>query len=391
MCFFSAGINRRIVRQEILKGFFINILAFALSLGVSYIVATELDWNGKSMTWYQHTFFVIPLYCVPALAVHCIFYSQLTRNRESALSLGLKVQARLNGTNLLWALVTIALTVAGYRSAHVFMIPLLIVTLSNTVIGVLRVQNSSEFTFNKLPVKEIFILFFLFSVKKWLYIHLIGQIFVVLWTTHIYHLLIAAFIPIAGRSGATNNPDVTIGILCCFFTLLITSYLVPVIGLLNKPKAFLFALILAYALTRLSFIGFTHMEFPYRDDSDGNPTPQRHHITHSSRIIYDLNGRIQYTDSGYLFREWDRNAEKTIDSLTAPDTPVRQHDNSICNDVPFCGLPLYSCRQLHTGGFWLPGPAPILREEAQLKFVSKEKVSDFQRRFKFTVTGTCSN
>lgn len=67
------------------------------------------------------------------------------------------------------------------------------------------------------------------------------------------------------------------------------------------------------------------------------------------RKVYDLNGRLQYTDSGYWFRESDRNVEKTIDSLLAPELPVRQELIPLCNELPFCGLPVYSCRQLHTG------------------------------------------
>lgn len=73
------------------------------------------------------------------------------------------------------------------------------------------------------------------------------------------------------------------------------------------------------------------------------------HCQHALRKVYDLNGRVQYTDSGYWFRELDRNAEKTIDSLVAPETPVQQEEIPMCNELPFCGLPAYTCRQLHTG------------------------------------------
>lgn len=65
-----------------------------------------------------------------------------------------------------------------------------------------------------------------FTVKKWMYIHLVGQVFVVLWATHFYHAVMGMFVPIAGRSGGAHNPDLTIGVLCCFFTLFVTSYLV---------------------------------------------------------------------------------------------------------------------------------------------------------------------
>lgn len=59
-----------------------------------------------------------------------------------------------------------------------------------------------------------------------MYIHLTGQVFIVLWAAHFYHSIISVFIPIAGRSGGDKNPDVAIGILSCFFTLFMCSYLV---------------------------------------------------------------------------------------------------------------------------------------------------------------------
>lgn len=149
---------------------------------------------------------------------------------------------------------------------------------------------------------------------------------------------------------------------------------IPLVGLLHRPKLLLFGLIAAYVLTRISFI--SHIEFPYHDDANGNPTPQRHFVTvgqissshlppidrpndefarfvfflqHTLRTLYDQQGRVTYSDSGYWFREFDRNVEKTIDGVTAPESPVRQEENPICKVAPFCGLPFYSCRQLHTG------------------------------------------
>lgn len=114
-----------------------------------------------------------------------------------------------------------------------------------------------------------------------------------------YHLVVSVFIPLTGRSGGSSNPDVVIGIISCFFTLLMTSLLVnlllrknqiesladyycsalqiPLVGLLNRPKILLVALVSVYILTRASFI-VTHLDFPYSDDPT-NPTPQRQFVT----------------------------------------------------------------------------------------------------------------
>lgn len=133
--------------------------------------------------------------------------------------------------------------------------------------------------------------------KAWLYVHLVTQSLVILWTTHTYHLFLSVFIPISGRAGGHANPDITIGILVCALTYFITSFLVsnkflfyiffllkkncflqiPLVGLLRKPKYLLYAIFVVFAVTRISFIG-THVSFPYSDDKL-NPTPQRHFIT----------------------------------------------------------------------------------------------------------------
>lgn len=140
----ARGINQRTIRKEILCGLFVTIICTALGIILCHVIATELDWSGKVMSWYQHTFFAVLLYCCPALAIHTIFYSGLTRNRETALSLGLKVQARINGVNLLWSLITIVVTLIGYRSAYVFMLPVLVHLITMSITALLKAQNSSK-------------------------------------------------------------------------------------------------------------------------------------------------------------------------------------------------------------------------------------------------------
>lgn len=71
-------------------------------------------------------------------------------------------------------------------------------------------------------------------------------------------------------------------------------------------------------------------------------------LQHTIRRVYDQNGRPSYSDAGYWFRKLDRNTEKTIDSLTAPETPIPQEEMPLSNELPFGGVPAYTCRQVHT-------------------------------------------
>lgn len=139
----TKGISRRYVRKEIRYGFFVTIFSLFLGLIVCYLIAFELDLNGKSMSWYNRTYFSVALYCFPSLAVASFFYAQLVRTRDSPLSLALQAQARLNGVNLVWAVGSIVLTVLGYRTAYVLMIPVFVTLIVNTIIGLTKAQNTS--------------------------------------------------------------------------------------------------------------------------------------------------------------------------------------------------------------------------------------------------------
>lgn len=141
----TKGISRRYVRKELRYGFLVTIFSLFLGFIACYLIATELDFSGKSMSWYNRTYFSILLYCFPSLAVSSFFYAQIVRTRDTPLSLALQAQARLNGVNLLWAILCCLLTVIGYRSAYVLMIPVFVSLIVNTVIGLTKSQNTSKF------------------------------------------------------------------------------------------------------------------------------------------------------------------------------------------------------------------------------------------------------
>lgn len=183
---------------------------------------------------------------------------------QTPFSLALKVQARLNGVNLFWGMLTLGITFTGYRIAYIFMILIFFSLLSNTLISMFGVQN---------------------SVHKWLYIHLLFQIFAILWSTQFYHMVLNLFIPITGRIGASINPDFIIGAMANCLTLLSTSYMTPLIFLLKKTDKLIGELV-AITFIALLLASSTHIGFPYRDDSLKAPTVQRHYITVSMAIDF---------------------------------------------------------------------------------------------------------
>lgn len=59
----------------------------------------------------------------------------------------------------------------------------------------------------------------------------------------------------------------------------------------------------------------------------------------------------------------------------------------MCNELPFCGLPAYTCRQLHTGGFWLSAPAPIIDKEVEVNATKPLKLADNKWQLRLTFNG----
>lgn len=256
----TRGINKKHLRTEMILGFVSTGFSLLISGAVCYFIADFYEILDKLMTWYAQPYLTIGLYCCPAIIAQCLSHilcNKLLGSKTAPLSLALKIQARLNGTNVFWGSLVMAVTFAGFRIGYIAMILLFFSLISNSIIALMGIQN---------------------SVNKWLYVHMGCQVLVVLWTSHFYHLLINVFIPISGRSGAANNPDKTIGLICCATVLFMTSYLTPLVLLLKSCKK-LFTVLFGVFGISLLLITFTHFGFPYRDDSNGmTPRAQRHFI-----------------------------------------------------------------------------------------------------------------
>lgn len=161
------------------------------------------------------------------------------------------------GVSLFWALLVIPLTFAGIRTSYIFMIILLFSLIASIVTTVLSWQNTT---------------------RKWLLVHLAFQLLTMLWATQYYHMFMKLFIPISGRIGANKNPEYLVGSIAALSILLISSYMMPLVGLLKRASE-LTAKLTVFILLAVLLACFTQVGFPYRDDSAHAPTVQRHYVT----------------------------------------------------------------------------------------------------------------
>ncbi|XP_055618078.1 endoplasmic reticulum metallopeptidase 1-like [Toxorhynchites rutilus septentrionalis] len=365
----TSGTHGKQIRSETVVGFVATLVGVVVSGLVCFFIGYQLDLIGRSMSWYSSTNLVLGVYCCPALLFQCLTHmlcSKILGSKTTPLSLALKVQARLNGVNLFWGMLTLGITFTGYRIAYIFMVLIFFSLLSNTLISMFGVQN---------------------SVHKWLYIHLLFQIFAILWSTQFYHMVLNLFIPITGRIGASINPDLIIGAMATCLTLLSTSYMTPLIFLLKKTDKLIGELV-AITCIALLLASSTHIGFPYRDDSLKAPTVQRHYITHTLRTFHDYNGGVRYTDSGYLLQELDRNAKKTIEGIAMPDGITPMREIVTCEKELFCAIPFYSIwHQVLFENYWIPSPPPIIHTSVKCLLSGKDKISENEYRLQLTLHG----
>ncbi|XP_053669713.1 endoplasmic reticulum metallopeptidase 1-like [Anopheles nili] len=361
------------VLREVTFGLVATVLGTVFSLVSCTTLARQLDFVGKSMTWYTHTSLILGLYCCPALLAHCFVYMFLGTfysNIKSELSLGQMTQARLVGVNVFWSIITLAATAAGYRSGYIPMVLLVCSLVSTTAQHVLGTTR---------------------TLRRWIYVHLVFQLPVLLWSTNFYNTLVQLFAPITGRFGGTRNPEVFIALLATFGTLLCGSQFLPFLGQLRSPTNFTAKLsaitVLALVLACVSPLGF-----PYRDESmTSQPTPQRHYVTHTFRVFHDELGLYKDSDSGYLLQEMDRNTRATIEQYVMKPgeslVPMRQMDS--CRNELFCAVPFYSLwHQMRFNNYWLPGPAPVYDNMVTMGYLGEEQLGSHTKRLMFTMEGS---
>lgn len=60
------------------------------------------------------------------------------------------------------------------------------------------------------------------------------------------------------------------------------------------------------------------------------------------RSYYDELGNSRGNDSGFLFREMDRNSYRMIKGVTNPEKVIPMREMNTCETEIFCAVPFYS-------------------------------------------------
>lgn len=143
----TASIHSKHIMKETILGLISTAVGAGLSILVCYLLGYFLDKAGHSMTWYRNTFLALGIYgsttLLSLILTNDIIDTTLA-SKNSPISLGLKVQARLNGVSFFWAILTLGITTLGFRSGYLFMVVLFINLMVNIFIYFVRFQNAGE-------------------------------------------------------------------------------------------------------------------------------------------------------------------------------------------------------------------------------------------------------
>ncbi|XP_058813526.1 endoplasmic reticulum metallopeptidase 1-like [Topomyia yanbarensis] len=368
----TASRDNRSIWKEVWYEFLAVLIGTLLSLATTTVLARQMEAMDKLMTWYSNRWLVVGMYCVPALVVHSLvqmFFNTYFENRQTTLTTGMITQSKLIGVNVFWSIASLSLTFAGYRCAYIFMIPQLCSLLSSITNGLLAAQR---------------------TIRKWIVIHLLFQFVTVVWASFYYIVFVNLFIPITGRSGHVVNPDFIIGTVAGLCVLHTCSYLFPLLTLVRKPSQ-LVASFSTLALLTLLVACLTPIGFPYRDATNGEPTTQRHIVTHTLRVFHDDIGLVKHTDNGFLFETMDSNGARTLRQYIASDDSFSAIEKmKSCKSELFCAVPFDAMwRQMHFDHFWQSAEtAPVIHNMFTLAYEGKEQLSDRVQRIKFKAEGS---
>ena len=134
--------NKKIVIVVTFASFTTFIVGAVLSLAACFAMGLIINIVDRAMFWFNSTILSLGVYCALAVAIQivvnhisctiqncCWQVSRLDDKYERRLA----IQAQLNGINLFWALVTVAVSAFGFRFGYVMMV-MLVISLITTLL-----------------------------------------------------------------------------------------------------------------------------------------------------------------------------------------------------------------------------------------------------------------
>lgn len=349
--------------RDFLCGLGITFISWFTSLVTVLIIAVFISLIGQSLSWYNYFYIAVCLYGTATVA-KIIFIHTLAKRfyymNASDLYLG---ELFFDTSLFVHCAFLVALTYQGFCSA--FMSAVWVVFPLLTKLCVYK-------DFKKHGAQGRFVA-----------LYLLGMFIPYLYGLYLIWAVFEMFTPILGRSGSEIPPDVVLASILAVCVMILSSYFITFIYLVNSTKKTILTLILVCAVTFLLVCSGAF--FPYSSNPE-SPKPKRVFLQHVSRTFHNLEGSVVKRDSGI----WINGFDYTGMSHVTPHIPeindtIRAHCEE---DAPLCGFPWYlPVHFLIRKNWYLPAPEVSPRNPAHFRLVSKEKMPWDSIKLTFEATG----
>ncbi|XP_060607181.1 endoplasmic reticulum metallopeptidase 1-like [Ruditapes philippinarum] len=303
--------------QNLLKAMFFMALTYILVILTTVAMALLVTLCGRNMSWFTHNYNLIPLFlippCITVLMMHEALKGSLFKNNISWYNEQIFFEANMT----IWSILMLMLTLKGIGSAF---FPMLY------VLGPLFIRDRTLWIFKNRNWKR--------HPYRFFCLHLLGLFIPSLITIYVGNAVAILFLPILGRTGTEVNSDVAIGVICSFFLVLLSGYLVSLIYLCGNMKKVISFLSAISAVWLLAIV-FTPLGFPYSGNQQ-QPSPMRLLALHARRRAHDIQGTMTYEDSGIWLIPFDYNNNR---QLIAAMPRLQEAEKVQCHLGPYCGVP----------------------------------------------------
>uniref|UniRef100_L7M3B2 FXNA-like protease n=1 Tax=Rhipicephalus pulchellus TaxID=72859 RepID=L7M3B2_RHIPC len=384
----SATGGRELHRHELarqvwgrIQALVVTVCSWGLGLLACILVALTLTATGSTMSWYKQPVLVLGLYYSTMIATLMACHWGLTmlrRRHYKSSTTGLKVlgeseecddwnvlERYMDATQLLWLTLVFWLSSKNILSYY---IPNLWAVFTGTVVSVL-----SHWTLGMGRKGN----------KKGLMVAILGAVFLpLLLTIYLCFNIHMGIMPIMGRNGTLDNPEIAVAIMSGVLAIACTSFVVPLTHVSRdgwKPIAVLSGLVVLSMLIAMSPLGFPFSATP------GDVAPQRMLLFNVERKFHDKHQSMVKQDAGVWAVPLDFNGPRTIRQHIGTKHQIKKVD---CSEHVYCGMPYYFpviSKLKET--YYVDCPGPIFDKGRTFRLLSRNVTKANTIRLSFELTG----
>ncbi|KAM4809607.1 endoplasmic reticulum metallopeptidase 1 [Rhinophrynus dorsalis] len=348
--------------KDLLFGLFITLVSWISALVTVLIIAVIVSLAGRALFWYTHFYVSVFLYGSAVVAKLILMHTlakTLWFTNTSKQYLG---DLFFDVSLITWCIPLVLLTHSNLCSAYFFAIWIIFPLLTKMTVQQEYIHQGSSY--------------------KFVAVYLLGLFPPYLHTMYHVWAVFEMFTPILGRSGTEIPPDVVLAVFMVACTIILISYFISFIYLVQRTKKILIMLALVSVVTLL--LVCSGLFFPYSSNMD-SPKPKRIFLQHTTRTFHDLKGEVVKRDSGI----WINGFDYTGLSHITPHMPeLNDSVRAPCDDAPLCGFPWYfPVHHLIRKNWYLPAPEAPLTEHTDFTLVSREEMTWGSTRLTFEVKG----